>query len=312
MPNTDDFEVLHHYLNNTSKTLGHVVWEDNVPVLAFRHPVVLHLLLALSALHLARLGGLRRVRFQELAEGYFAAGLRQVIPLVSNLNPTNCDTLFISSILLCFIHLAKDPDPGQRLQVGNYGLLTWWNLLRGVRLVTTTMGLDTIFSGVLGPRVDDGPPPKSPFVQPSLQTPRWEQSLKLVSTLASQTACPETDMYRDAVDILSTCFLCIYGHSNEPKVDETTDEALILAWMDDISDEFVRCMKNRQTVALLILAHYAVLLKKLQFLWYMRGWGDRILVDVTGTLDKGYKNWLHWPRQEISRLERRRISTSTD
>lgn len=306
--NAVDREVLHHYLGHTSNTLGDRVWEDKVPILALRSPAVLHLLLALSAFHLARLRPHRRPGFQERAEHHLAVGLHQAIPLASEANGASCDALFICSVLLCFICLAKEPAPGHLLLVADGGGMSWWYLVRGVRVVTKTMGLDAIFSGVLGPRVINNPPSTHPMKQRKGQMVPWEQSLAAVSDLIAMTTGSERDIYMGAMTALSTCFMNIYGFTEDPKDDEVSDEPLVLEWMDSLEEAFVNCIKDGHAVALIILAHYAILLKKLQFLWYMDRWAERVLCGIIATLDPQYRDWLYWPQEEITRLECRRLS----
>nr|XP_036582105.1 Sterol regulatory element-binding protein ECM22-like protein 1 [Colletotrichum truncatum]KAF6790662.1 Sterol regulatory element-binding protein ECM22-like protein 1 [Colletotrichum truncatum] len=310
--NTDDFEVLHHYMINTSKTLGDVVWEQKVPILAFRYTAVRHLLLALSALHLARLRAHERDRFQDLAAHHLDTGLQQVLSLMAELNQSNCDALFISSILLCFICVAKEPGPGHLLLVPDKDGLSWWCLIQGVRIVTNTMGLANIFAGVLGPRISQKPPHIHPMIERRQDLPHWERALGNISDLISLTANPQMDMYLDVVEALSICFMNIYGRTDMPKDDEISDEPLIHEWMDNLTEDFIGCLKDGCPLALLILAHYAVLVKKLEFLWYMSGWAGRILCGIRGLLEKRYHDWLQWPQEEIARLGEMRRSAGCD
>ncbi|KAK1470328.1 hypothetical protein CCUS01_06430 [Colletotrichum cuscutae] len=78
---------------------------------------------------------------------------------------------------------------------------------------------------------------------------------------------------------------------------------VVMACIYRTDDDFVRCLKMKKTIALVVLGHFAVLVKKLEWLWYMRGWADQILQGVASNLDTAYLDFLQWPREEIERLE---------
>jgi hypothetical protein len=61
--------------------------------------------------------------------------------------------------------------------------------------------------------------------------------------------------------------------------------------------QFVLKLKEQDPLALVILAHYAVILHWLreEHLW-MRGWGKDIVDTVKHTLDKEWLDCIEWPR----------------
>lgn len=307
-----DFEVLNHYMSNTSMTLGHIIWNDKVPLLGFRSPAVSNLMFALSSIHLAILRPDQSLHYCAISERYSTEGLRQLISLVPALNKGNCDAVFISSVFLCFIHLAKARLLGQTVTVepGHEIFLSWWQLLRGVRVVKDMMGMSIIFAGILGPKDEDEIWPRNPNMNASTTVPLWQQSLERVSVLVSRKADHDTTTQRQAFDALCACFLSIYGCTNETKSDTSSDEQLVIEWMEVLDPTFAAGLRKNRPVHLLLLAHYAVLLKKLQFKWYMGGWAEGILRSVEETLDGQYMAYLQWPQDEVSRLGMRAIAST--
>jgi len=60
----------------------------------------------------------------------------------------------------------------------------------------------------------------------------------------------------------------------------------ILAWLAMAGQEFITKLKENEPMALLILMHWAVLLKNLSDLWWARNAGSGLIEDVTMALEK--------------------------
>ena len=62
--NVDNLRLYHHYITVTSFTFGDdVMWHDKIPRFAFDNSYIPHLMLALSALHLARLQAMEATKY---------------------------------------------------------------------------------------------------------------------------------------------------------------------------------------------------------------------------------------------------------
>ncbi len=69
-------------------------------------------------------------------------------------------------------------------------------------------------------------------------------------------------------------------------------------WPARISTEYLELLKARDPAALVLLAHYCVLLEPLEQAWYMSGFRKRLLERIYGQLDEEWRQWLEWPFAE--------------
>ena len=71
-------------------------------------------------------------------------------------------------------------------------------------------------------------------------------------------------------------------------------KACIYIWPGTVSQEFVELMYERKPEALIILAHYCVLLKKMNGCWYMEGLGENLLSAISEALSLDWRPWIEW------------------
>jgi hypothetical protein len=78
---------------------------------------------------------------------------------------------------------------------------------------------------------------------------------------------------------------------------------VVLAWISRVPEEFVKLVETRVPEAMLILASYSVLLKRLEYLWWCRGIAEtllRVVRDEIGTDGNQILNeCLRWPIEEV-------------
>ncbi|KAK1689594.1 hypothetical protein BDP55DRAFT_653565 [Colletotrichum godetiae] len=313
----DDLALLHHFL--TCPALDHgdaTLWRQKVPLLAFENHSVLHLLLAVSAFHLATIKLDECARYRGLADKHYETGLRQTMEIMPRLGRDTASVLYIATTLVCSCSFARGPAPGNLLIVSDGVEVAWFGLLRGVRLVIETVGFEAIFSGVLGPMPsgEDSPlseDPSSLSGQVSVPSPSsrgsrlitWEPALRRVTQLISDSADGDEAAYRKMMDYVSIAFQQTFGTTAEPITASEGKMEVIMACIYRTDDDFVQCLKEKKSIALLLLGHFAVLVKTLEWLWYMRGWADHILRGVASNLDAPYLDFLQWPRKEIEKLD---------
>ncbi|KAI0377163.1 hypothetical protein F5Y04DRAFT_189620 [Hypomontagnella monticulosa] len=299
----DDLELLHHYMSDAAFNQGdRVMWQEKVPRLAFIHHYVLHMLLATSALHLARIKADRSEKLTQLADRHATTGIRQATGMLPSMNKDNCSGLYISACLACCFSFAQKPGPQNLLVVSDGCEVPWFNLLRGVRLIVETYGLEAVFSGVLGPF----PPPPAPEVDKDpklneliLEFVPWEEPLQKVEDMISGLSSPKKDICTHAFHSLRWCFEETYGTAATPKPTIIGRFEVVIVWLYRLEDEYVECLEEKHPAALILLAYYAVLLQTLQYCWFMEGWGTHLYRGVAGILGNSYEEWLQWPKDQI-------------
>lgn len=80
---------------------------------------------------------------------------------------------------------------------------------------------------------------------------------------------------------------------------EISELAATISWMALIPEAFVQLIEERVPGALLLIAHYCVLLKRLENMWWVKGKAENLLETVRATLGDGWERWLNWPINEV-------------
>jgi hypothetical protein len=110
----DHLELLHFYTTATSLALSNrpelqQIWQQVVPRIAFTHPFLLHVILAFSALHLARSEPERKALLYTETSAHHDIGLRMFRIAMANITPENCDACFaFSSIIAAYAWASSD------------------------------------------------------------------------------------------------------------------------------------------------------------------------------------------------------------
>ncbi|CAH0051046.1 unnamed protein product [Clonostachys solani] len=300
----EDLELFFHYQNEVCAGMGGFdlqLWKDRTPRLAFRRHGVLHLLLAVSALHLSRQEPLRRRRLEERAEVHLAIGLLRTTDILPNLSAENCAELYVATILVCTCTFAKRPGPDNLLVVADGAEVAWWDLFRGVRIIVETIGIQAVFAGELGPmpsdtqgdRQDKSPHPH--HVVP-VAIVDWEDALDRLSVPISAVGDESVrGACQSALCIMKWCFQETYGTAVRPKSTPDAKFNNIMVWLYCLSEEFVGSLKEQEPASLILLAYFTVLLRTLATAWFMEGWAAHILQRVSEILGRTWNEWLQWP-----------------
>lgn len=69
-----------------------------------------------------------------------------------------------------------------------------------------------------------------------------------------------------------------------------------------MDDQFIEMLNQRSPLALVVFAHFAVLLKYLGSCWWMQGWPTHLLQEIWEHLDQEHRVWIRWPIEEIGWL----------
>jgi hypothetical protein len=75
---------------------------------------------------------------------------------------------------------------------------------------------------------------------------------------------------------------------------------LIWVWPINLSSEFTDLLSMRKPEALIILAHYAVLLHRRRRVWLVGNVGRILIEEISRFLGTFWKAWLKWPNEELA------------
>lgn len=78
------------------------------------------------------------------------------------------------------------------------------------------------------------------------------------------------------------------------------DTILVLyGWPIKVPEAFFAMVKEQRPEALIVSAHYSLLLNKVDRLWYMQTMSRRLLQTIFGKLGKEWESWIAWPLQNL-------------
>lgn len=116
----------------------------------------------------------------------------------------------------------------------------------------------------------------------------------LQGVITQHCACEEAGIFSEAVQSLffSIAILEAYPQANSsPK--------RVQMWPIDVHKQFIKMLTARHPVALVILAHYAALMRLRSDTWWLCKWPRVILQEVAELLGPDWDVHLQWPRQRV-------------
>jgi hypothetical protein len=127
-------------------------------------------------------------------------------------------------------------------------------------------------------------------------TPLVDYLLSLIPLQSSEEAWPEEvcQSYRVSTIELWLAFQNTYSLGTS----FTTWDCLRL-WPMRIKVEYIKLLDEHHPSALILLAHYCLLLHKLESKWYFEGRAKRLLSTVLRFLDPKWWCYIQWPVQEL-------------
>lgn len=273
----------------------------------FRHHFVLHGILAVAAIHRGELGIISAFRLSWLTFTRFIAGIypaeseeltmqssthmdvaiselrRQIErpdPAVATAVFALSGVLVIHSLGMAQIHPPSDP-------IGD--LCHWFRLVKGTQACVADNWI-RLLSSELAPIITSIDRKKDPGhgVAEVLQ----------VKDLIRQEVPEENplqEVYLQAVDELHVVFINVHHYIRQQEVSAVNHT---LSWIATVRPAFLELLYNRDQLALVVLAHFAVLFRLQENSWWMRGWARRTLDAVQTRLEPRYREWTAWARRQ--------------
>ena len=295
-----DLELLHHFTTSTYQSLPRarepamaLVWQVDVPKLAFSHLFLLHQILATAAFHLSRLRPDMRQEYSMMASHHLDIAVQGMRVHLRDLNTDNCHAVFAASYFLpiCGLGALARPDApaGPTLET----LVEVFILLKGAGSI---LHLTEI--------VRHGP--LSPFFVPAGPyelKPGERCVLERFRLLAGQMARAglESDVEETASAEIRSLVHWIEQGSRRSS---NTELRIALAWPTTISDAYLALLRQRNAAALAVLAYYcSVLFLTEKDFWFTRGWAIGVLKDISSSVTAPWYEAVQWSLDFISSQE---------
>ncbi|KAL5352357.1 hypothetical protein ACLOAV_002304 [Pseudogymnoascus australis] len=334
-----DLELLHHYTVSTCFTISDLrCWQTAVPSIAVAYPFLMRNILATAARHLAYLRPDQRDRYIATADKHHHLGLTGYREALTEITPENCHacaayTLMLNVYAWTSFHgsgsfFLPDLDSGDS-SPNKVELIT---ILRGgnaVMSVARHWVLVGPLSAVYVPWVNWDKDPsisRLPSVQSLLSRPedsspilpheddaRLERLAALWAPASSDLPSPPgshggapsgpaplTPELRQVLFEVLFMLRRIFVISVADNGIEA--QAATLSWSIIVSDSYIAAVQQRNPAALVLLAHYCILLKRSGERWWIEGKAEELLGKIKRILEasgEGWMQWIEWPMREV-------------
>lgn len=77
------------------------------------------------------------------------------------------------------------------------------------------------------------------------------------------------------------------------------ETGMVLLWAYSLSKQFHEDLIAHRPAALILLAHFCVLLHVIDHCWFINGAGRQLLEDIERHIHPGFREWLVWPKRWV-------------
>lgn len=288
------------------------MWRTSIPKIALKQRFLMHSIFAVTALHIAHslssplsFQSASDLSLQDLSlrSSYIDRGihhhtiaLRSYTSNLNSITSSNSASLFACAALVAIFSLnlaVTRPHSDSTGPIDEISRI--FMLLRGVRLVLGETW-DWVRESEIAPffegrEVDVTIELTGDVAEAVGLLEEWNGR-----TLPSLSSSPEEEekdrqTYTRAIHGLKECFtLCLSDHR---------DDGMVLSWPITVGPEYIALLAARKPMALVILAHYAVVLEEIRDSWWVMGWGRQLIREVEGVLEGEWKGLVEWPLRRI-------------
>lgn len=290
----NSLELLHHYTSFTYLTLGTVrnmnISEIVIPQMAMADRFLMLGMLSVSALHLAHLQPQRRAELVERASVCNSLALNHYQRHVSIDDPRVAHSALAFGRFMVSYMLAQSAISDSLVErIPSFDTAPhWFHVVRGL-VILTVKAWTHLIDGPFGPLLTQTERPFQPERNPDdihlLELHRMlDQSLEV-----SPDDEKAIRVCRDALEELRRVAGVPYSQC------KTLGHLTVInIWPGSISSDYVILLHQRRPEALVILAHYCTLLKKVNSYWYLKGLGQKLLTEISRTLEPQWQPWIAW------------------
>ncbi|KAJ4351283.1 uncharacterized protein N0V89_006622 [Didymosphaeria variabile] len=306
---TEDLFLMSHFTSATSYTLSHReadqhMWRVIVPEMAIPQPFLMHGLLAVSAMHLSYLRPHERSKYEMQSSYHQALATSQMRSVLTKITFENCSAAFALCALLTLIsmiYVARRTDAERQRSGTSFvdDIVHHFMLTRGIGGVLADHWV-TILSGPLKILSTDKLEEPDNYSLPSYIDQQFSalRSTILPSLGSSDPAALQTSL--DALDGLKLVYKnCLFLHPHLPR--SKLEIGVALGWMSLVPVEFITLLKQRDSMALVLLAHFVVLFANFEDVWFLQGWCEQAMASIENIMSEQGLEGLKWPSEQLKK-----------
>lgn len=296
-------DLFNHLVNGEWESFG-ISQATFVPI-AIRNadtaPYLMYEMLALSAQHLSLISPSQEeyyknqaMRLQNRSITLFNAAIAR-----EKVTTDNCLPFFVFSSALGthhFCNVVRNLEGDFETFIASF--VDSLNLYQGLRAVIGSNWHILSDSSELKPVLQAGRDALISFIEDENYQPKETESKRLMQVLEdpSDQLDPTTvEANKHAINI----FDCLLHYHRDSQTNENNLRG-IFGWPTMVKKEFRDQLIHLSPKALIILAHYAVLLYYQRQLWLLRDGGELLIRSISQNIDSYWLGWLQWPNRQIS------------
>lgn len=297
-----DLELMHHYSTSTCHVMSDSddsgLWQHEFPKMGMQSRPIMHLILALAALHLESLKSSSTsdddLRFR--AEHHFSCAIPHFLGSLAKLDSHSQKPLQAAAALIGLYYLARGPVTGQYIAFADHeGDAEGYRLLQGVKqiMMVASHKTDNQHETRTSPSTSRQAPLTN-MLEPFNYKEALNNLLEIVIRVCNSHEAHSK--FARAIDDLRRSFAARFETGEHRK-----EDAIVFKWLYEQQSEFIQALKLKHPAALLIYAHFAVLLTSMNDPWHIRGWAVHIIQGVEKHLSVKLHPYLLWPKIYILR-----------
>lgn len=293
--NLHDLELMMQWCNTTFHTLSRSertddVWRNGVPEEGLSHPFLMHGILAVSALHLARTDTepSQRSSYLTRAVAHQNQALALFREILGDINESNAKAMFAFASIVVVYTFGFPPTPDiQDPWTSIDDLYQVLVLTRGIQQVIRSPS-DYLSQSSFAP-ILQVEPISAPLPDDAAST--INHLYEANEVCGSRNECHETEIYTATIDNLAEMLSWVYGGM--------TASVIAGRWAIRLPSRFMELLREREPMALVMLAHYGVLLHALRHRWCFGEWCVRVGRAVWAILDDQWRPLVDWAMRAI-------------
>ncbi|TKA73604.1 hypothetical protein B0A55_05716 [Friedmanniomyces simplex] len=263
------------------------VWQNILPVSAHTEPLLMHGILALAGMDLARMDSDARSTYRTRAFHHQQMGLSIFQDMLQGDSAAQIHTVFPFSLMLVILAFASAHSEAAEPSVD--AILDLFALFRGPRALATanyTAIAESEYYVLLRPN-DTKPPP-------GLSDEVVRQAEKLRAIGSDDIARLATKQLAEAIEVSAQRF----------------DLRVIGRWPAMLSEHFFARLKQHHPEALIVLSHYSIVLAAFRDRWWVGPWDRMLLSAVSRALPESEQTRLDWRMEQLESVLDRHAGVS--
>ena len=310
-----DLRLIHHWTLQAYRGFGNtaeeeIFWQTQLPSLGYVHPFLMHILLAVSSLHLARLSPDDHKHFMAVAARHQSTALpayrQELEDLESNVDEQKGRAMVSFASLTAVYALLCPPvtDAGMSTAVSAITQLSdSFLLLRGAREVLAIVG-DCVEGCTMSSQVHALYGDVNLSLNPEDARLAGVEVLIIEDAASRFVAGQAKQANSEALYLLRWCFAMLSDSASNINV-----KRAINIWIEAVPQAYLEAVRDLQPGALVILAHWCIMLNRAQMYWYLQDSAAHVLSSIWDVLDEDWREKISWPLQAVTiRGWKRRLS----